>query len=186
MENYFIFVFNEKYYENDTELGSIYHFPDPDRGSLKFKGKSKGSWGRVIEAVNIGDKVIWMISGNSRRDDKKTFWGQGSVVSLDYTKKLWKLESLEFENKIKLDEVVLKLPYEYQKLFLFKHSLSGEYFSVGYFGTIQIDKFLFNFIKNYCRKPKVDLDIYDKYVERAINDKHIKIDEEKKIFSIIH
>jgi len=180
MENHFIFVFNEKYYENDKSLGSIYNFPDPDRGSLKLKGKSKGSWGRVIKAVNIGDKVIWMISGNSRRDDKKSFWGQGEIVSIDHSKKLWKLDSNEFENKVKLDEVVLELPYEYQKLFLFKHSTSGEYFSVGYFGAIQIDKYLYNFIKNYCRNPKLDLDIYDKYIERAINGENIRIDNQKK------
>ncbi len=180
MENHFIFVFNEKFFENDKSLGLLYNFPDPDRGSLKLKGKSKGSWSRIIESVNIGSKIIWMISGNSRRNDKKTFWGQGEIVSIDYSKKLWKLESIEFENKVKLDEVVLELPYEYQKLFLFKQSNSGEYFSVGYFGTIQIDKFLYNFIKEYCSKPKLDLNKYDKYIERAINDKHIRIGDQKK------
>ena len=150
MQKYFIFVFNEKFYEDESYLGKIFKFPEPDKGGQKFKNRSKGSWGPIKNIININDKVIWMISGASTREDKKTIWGYGKIIEINQEKNFWKLESHEYEKKVRLEDVVSEFPNEYQKLYKFYHSKMGVFYSAGFFGTNQIDKFQYDFITNFC------------------------------------
>jgi len=144
-KNYFIFVFNESKYEDKRRLGKIFKFPELDRGGYKFEGKSVGSWGHIIGNVRKDDEVIWTISGGSRRRDKKTFWGYGKITDIDMANKLWKTESTEFQKKIKIDEVIKIFPENYKKLYV----LSNGNINLGYYGTIQIDKYQYDFIRNF-------------------------------------
>ncbi len=145
--DYFIFVFNENFYEDESSLGNLFKFPEPDKGSYKYLGKFAGSWGKIIDNVKIGDKVIWTISGNSNRPDKKTFWGYGKIIDIVEESKFWRVESHEFEEKIKIDDVILKLPKNYQKLY----KQSTEIINIGFYGSIQIDEFQYEFIYSNCK-----------------------------------
>lgn len=146
MTNFFIFVFSEENYEGEANLGQFFKFPDTDRGGYKFAGKSCGSWGKIINLVEIGDKVIWTISGNSKRKDKKTVWGHGEVIEIDEADRKWLTKSTAFQNSIKLDEVVMELPEDYRKLYIQKNGV----INIGYYGTIKIDEFQYDYFKEYC------------------------------------
>lgn len=150
IRNYFIFIFNEKFYEDDKSLGRIFKFPELNRGGYKYLGKSTGSWGPIIEKIKINDRIIWTISGKSKRKDKKTFWGYGDIVEIDGVIRIWKLKSQEFKNKVRVDEIIIKLPNEYQILYFHK---TGK-INLGYFGAIQIDKFQYDFLLKECIKDK--------------------------------
>lgn len=145
-KKYFIFVFNEKQYEDEANLGHAFTFPESDRGGYKFKGKSTGSWGSIIDKVRINDKIIWTISGSSERIDKKTFWGHGEIIQIDKKKREWLVESIEFKSKNRIDEVINKMPQDYKELYTQSHG--G--INIGYFGTIQIDEFQYKNILDYC------------------------------------
>ncbi|MHA1285247.1 MAG: hypothetical protein ACTSQP_22330, partial [Promethearchaeota archaeon] len=144
--NYFIFVFNENFYEDQGDLGKIFKFPEPDKGGYKLKGKSPGSWGRIIKKVKINDKVIWTISGSSNREDKKTVWGYGTITEIDESRKLWCLESKKCRNKIKIDDVINALPKEYKDLYVQKTGL----INIGFYGTYLIDEYQYNQFLKFC------------------------------------
>ena len=167
---FFIFVFNEQYYEDHSFLGSKYYFPSPDKGGLKIIGKSAGSWGPIIDKIRINDKVIWTISGSSGRMDKKTFWGHGEIIEVNQEDGLWEVKSEEFNRKINIDEVVNRFPNEYKELYLH----TQDKVNIGFYGTIQIDKFQYNKIIEYCEELQK---IQDKFEdtedegEREVRDK---------------
>jgi len=168
--NFFIFVFNEQYYEDHSFLGSKYFFPSPDKGGLKLIGKSTGSWGAIIDKIRINDKVIWTISGNSERKDKKTFWGHGEIKEVNQTDNLWEVKSEEFIRKISIDEVVNRFPDEYKELYLH----SQDKVNIGFYGTIQIDKFQYNKIIEYCEELQViqeESELVEDEGEREVQDK---------------
>ena len=142
MQSYFIFVFHEKEYEDPKNLGTYFNFPSDNIGNFKSLDEEVKKSGKIVEQVNLNDLVIWTISGNSRRRDKKTFWGKGKIISIDREQRKWGLESTEFGEKIKTDIIFRKLPKEYQVLYKQKTGI----FNIGFKGTIKIDEFQYNFI----------------------------------------
>ena len=150
MVNYFIFVFNEKYYEPDIDLVNLFKFPKSGRVGIKLLGRTKGSWGLIISKINKGDKVIWFISGKSKRKDRKRFWGHGEITKVDNNNSKWDLNSTEFEKKELLDTIINQMPPQYQILYQIQHPKGGNYKSIGFFGPNQIDKFQYDFIIARC------------------------------------
>ncbi|MFX1490485.1 MAG: hypothetical protein ACFFBI_15145 [Promethearchaeota archaeon] len=148
---YFIFVFNDQLYEDSSFLGNKYFFPTPDKGGFKMIGKSTGSWGTIIDRVKINDKVIWTISGSSSRKDRKSFWGYGEIIGINYEEGFWEIKSEEFQNKVLLDEVINGFPNEYRDLY----TQSQGTINIGFYGTIQIDKFQYNKIIEYCEDQPI-------------------------------
>lgn len=141
MINYFIFVFNEKYYENEDSLGRSFHFPRNNIGEFKILKDFVKKYGDIVDRVNIKDKIIWTISGNSNRKDKKAFWGYGEVVGKNTKTRDWQVNSIEFEQKFKTDMILNDLPKEY--LDLYKQSTG--IINIGFKGTIEIDEFQYYF-----------------------------------------
>jgi len=142
MKSYFIFVFHEREYEDQKDLGFFFRFPYDNIGNFKSVDDSVKKSGNIVEKVNLNDLIIWTISGNSRRKDKKTFWGKGQIISIDREARTWGLNSIEFDEKIKTDLVFQEFPEEYQNLY---HQSTG-IFNIGFRGTIKIDEFQYNFI----------------------------------------
>ena len=140
MINYFIFVFNEKNYENEDSLGWTFHFPRNNIGEFKIIDDNAKKSGNIVDRVNIQDKIIWTISGNSTRKDKKTFWGYGEVVGKNTKMRDWPVKSIEFEKKFKTDIILNKLPKEYLDLY----KQITEIINIGFKGTIEIDEFQYN------------------------------------------
>ena len=187
--NYFLFVFNEEHYEDNSKIGKVFKFPDTDRGGYKFIGKSTGSWGSIINKVSIGDNVIWTISGNSRRKDKKTFWGFGEIIKIDDINKQWILKSYEFGDKIKIDEIIKDFPEDYLNLY----QLKNNQINIGYYGTNQIDKFQYESIMGFYKEKKKlmglsnqDLKNYfdDEYTEKQLIERDSKIYNKNKEYSL--
>ena len=140
MTNYFIFVFNEKNYENEDSLGRSFHFPRNNIGEFKILNDNVKKYGDIVDRVNINDKIIWTISGNSNRKDKKTFWGYGEIVGKNNKMRDWQVSSIEFEQKFKTDIILNDLPKEY--LGLYKQRTGR--INIGFRGTIEIDEFQYN------------------------------------------
>ena len=169
-QNYFIFVFNEQFYENHSFLGRKYLFPTPDKGGYKIIGKSTGSWGPIIESVRKKDKVIWTISGSSARKDKKTFWGHGEIIGINHEDRLWEVKSEEFKEKITIDKIISTFPNEYKDLYMH----SDEKINIGFYGTIQIDKFQYNKIIEYCEELQNiqdEFEVVEDEGEREVRDR---------------
>ena len=142
MQSYFIFVFHEKEYEDPKDLGVYFKFPHDNFGSFKSLDENVKKLGNIIDHVNLNDLVIWTISGNSQRRDKKTFWGKGKIISIDKEERKWGLKSVEFQEKIKTDMIFREFSKEYQALY----KQSTGFFNIGFRGTIKIDKYQYNFI----------------------------------------
>ncbi len=146
MTNYFIFVFKEDEYEDEGQLGKIFKFPISDRGGYKCFDNTRGSWGKIVNDVCIGDKVIITISGNSKREDKKTFWGYADISNIEPEKRKWILNSTEFTTKVKTDSIINQMPDEYKRLYV----LNNGHINIGRYGTIKIDQFQYEFIVDKC------------------------------------
>ena len=141
MTNYFIFVFNEKNYEREDSLGRSFHFPGDNMGEFKILNDNAKKYGDIVDRVNINDKIIWTISGNSNRKDKKTFWGYGEIVGKNTKMRDWQVSSIEFEQKFKTDMILNNLPKEYLDLYKQNTGL----INIGFKGTIEIDEFQYYF-----------------------------------------
>ena len=148
MQSYFIFVFHEREYEDQKGLGLYFKFPTDNMGAFKLLGDGVKRYGNIVEQVNLDDLVIWTISGNSQRRDKKTFWGKGKIIRIDSEERKWDLASTEFDAKIKTEIIFRNFPEAYQALYKQKTGL----FNIGFKGTIKIDEFQYDFILNELEK----------------------------------
>ena len=144
MTNYFIFVFNEKNYEREDSLGRSFHFPGDNMGEFKILNDNVKKYGDIVDRVNINDKIIWTISGNSNRKDKKTFWGYGEIVGKNTKMRDWQVSSIEFKQKFKTDMILNNLAKRYLDLYKQKTGL----INIGFKGTIEIDEFQYYFFLN--------------------------------------
>lgn len=142
MQSYFIFVFHEREYEDQIDLDTYFKFPSDNMGAFKLLGDGVKRYGKIVEQVSMNDLVIWTISGNSQRRDKKTFWGKGNITSIDKEERKWGLVSTEFEEKVKTEVIFRKFPEAYQALYKQRSGL----FNIGFKGTIKIDEYQYNFI----------------------------------------
>jgi len=148
MQSHFIFVFNEREYEDQKDLGTYFKFPTDNMGAFKLLDDGVKRIGNIVEQINMNDLVIWTISGSSQRRDKKTFWGKGNINNIDSERRKWGLKSTEFEVKIKTEIIFRTLPEDYQALYKQKTG----FFNIGFKGTIKIDEFQYNFILNELEK----------------------------------
>ena len=148
MQSYFIFVFHEREYEDQIDLDTYFKFPSDNMGAFKLLGDGVKRYGKIVEQISMNDLVIWTISGNSQRRDKKTFWGKGNITSIDKEERKWGLKSTEFEVKIKTETIFQTFPEDYQALYKQKTG----FFNIGFKGTIKIDEFQYNFILNELEK----------------------------------
>ncbi|MFX1239127.1 MAG: hypothetical protein ACFE8P_15595, partial [Promethearchaeota archaeon] len=122
-----------------------FKFPDIDRGGYKYLGKTIGSNGPIIDKIRVSDKVIWTISGNSGRKDKKNFWGFGTIIGVNREEKHWNIKSTEFPDKSKIDDVVYEMEEEYQRLYI----LSNGIVNLGRYGAILIDEYQYKTILDH-------------------------------------